>query len=155
MARKLSFRRENICLTRRSKIQHDLRVGLKSQLLTILDWGFGLNCCKMDFSINVTFWFTVQTCCTYFYSFLALKFMILHLFQFFDLFYFTFFFCLCFDVWIEIGQNTVSPPARCTNILQINLKQLVSCPWCTDNSMIFYVRKFWRMLHIYYKQKVN
>ena len=55
LARKLSFRRENICLTRQSKIQHDLRVGLKSQLLTILDWGFGLNCCKMDFSINVTF----------------------------------------------------------------------------------------------------
>ena len=90
-----------------------------------------------------------------FLSLLDLKFMILHLFQFFDLFYFTFFFCLCFDVWIEIGQNTVSPPAWCTNILQINLKQLVSCQWCTDNFVIFYVRKFWRMLHIYYKQKVN
>ena len=110
LARKLSFRRENICLTRRSKIQHDLRVGLKSQLLTILDWGFGLNCCKMDFSINVTFWFTVQTCCTYFYSFLALKFMILHLFQFFDLFYFTFFFlslfwCVNRD-WTKYGIAT-------------------------------------------------
>ena len=76
-------------------------------------------------------------------------------FNFLIYFILLFFFCLCFDVWIEIGQNTVLPPARCTNILQINLKQLVSCQWCTDNFVIFYVRKFWRMLYIYYKQKVN
>ena len=49
------------------------------------------------------FWFTIQSCCIFFFflPFLALKLVILHILQFFWIF------GLCFDVWIGVGQNTV------------------------------------------------
>lgn len=70
---------------RQSKIQLDLTVGSRSQLLYHIRLGFWSQLLSRGFLNVLTLWSTFQSCCIYFLPFLSLERAILHLFSFFFL----------------------------------------------------------------------
>ena len=82
--------------------------------------GFWSYICKMDFSNVVTFLFTVQAHCIYFYPFWLWNSWFCTISNFF---------CLCSDAWIEAGQNMISTVLKKEKKNNEDFATMQACPF--------------------------
>ena len=54
--------------------------------------------------------------------------------------------------WVSEREIKMLYPTCSTLYFIISIKLFLRC---TDYFVIFYIKRIWRMLHIYYKEKVN